>query len=589
MGRLPSPGAAPTVRPEDAAHLTNARSAYLSGDFRGSAVTNGVVARSPDPFAAALGLRFGGLCAFRLGNQAEAIALFEGAGARARAPGCGELELLVDNHLGAALRRAGRVAQALVVFRAGVDRARAEGRFAVEARLLGNLGALYDELGERSRADDAYARFEALCEVDGEPHRLANARGLAGRAARLRGDHAGARQRFEAVLAHARGRGEPRSVLDACCWLAELALTEARGRTGQGRASCLDDAARWLDEARSSPGLGDAGHRRVRVQALQAELLAVHGRWLAAAAALDEVAELAQAVGPSAEADLSHQRAVVARMLGLRDEASRHLKVSRDVRARLYGPTTGLPDGLGRARIEALHALERELAEELRAVHREGDDGPPDDGPPLWRWRKEAERSAKALWAQILLPRDFERLLPESQGDLLRSEVAYLGPVDDLGRCAHLLAVVFERELGARVVGRVRTALVGVAPVREDLLRRVRRGSLGLGEAGNLIEALRSARGGSPADRALSDLARTLPDLAAVARAFAVPSPIPGLQRMEPVRLTAVRNDVAHGNTEITRSQVDALRRHLTFGDPSPLAALARLPLPPGAPAPRGE
>lgn len=566
----------------DAQALAEARRAYLAGDYRGAAERNDLVARSADPLAAALGVRFSGLCAFRSGDHEQALARFDEAGRRARGLGCVELELLVENHRGAALRRAGHLGSALTCFLEAEARARRGGRFQIQARLLGNLGALYDELGQRSRADDCYARFEVLFELEGRGHRLANARGLAGRAALLRGDFDGARWRFEEQRAYGEAEDEPRVVIDADSALAHLALEEAKAAPAAGRETCLAVAASHLEHALGHPAAARHGHRKVRLHLLHAEWSTLRGDWIGAALELDATAELAARIGPSSEAELSHLRARVARKLGLRAEALEHLRTSLTRRRALYGPAAAVPGDLGAPRIQELGDFKRELEGELRALPTDPVDRQPgvplDEGPPLWRWRREAEEAARHLWRQVLLPDDFDRLLPASRADLLQSEVAYQGPVDDLGRCVHLLAVVVEREVGERVVARVKAAIRGRSGLSE-LLRRVRGGTLGLGDQGNLLRFLLSGTPPrDPVEGACSAVAADLPGLAVIARAF---EPV-GLSSGGTVRLTRVRNAVAHGSGEgMPRLTVDALKRHLSVGAPSVLAALARLPLPP--------
>src|SRR5205823_5609546 len=115
--------------------------------------------------------------------------------------------LLVQNHLGATLRSLGRLEEAHVVFTAAIKKAgstwlRARGR------LLGNLGALLDEFGQRAHADDSYARYDELMSAFNDPHRIANARGLVGRSAELRGDYELAARYYKDEFEYAKKVGD---------------------------------------------------------------------------------------------------------------------------------------------------------------------------------------------------------------------------------------------------------------------------------------------------------------------------------------------------------------------------------------------
>ena len=65
---------------------------------------------------------------------------------------------------------------------------------------------------------------------------------------------------------------------------------------------------------------------------------------------------------------------------------------------------------------------------------------------------RSASVKGKALWKKRLLPNTFTKLLPASQKDLIRAELAYSTTVSDLPRVAHLLAIVVERELRERII-----------------------------------------------------------------------------------------------------------------------------------------
>ena len=98
---------------------------------------------------------------------------------------------------GATLRRDGKPLEAYELFRKHLERATLPNYIHERARLYGNYGALLDQLGQRAAADDGYARLEELCELLGNPDRLANARGLAARSADLRQDQETALRKYE--------------------------------------------------------------------------------------------------------------------------------------------------------------------------------------------------------------------------------------------------------------------------------------------------------------------------------------------------------------------------------------------------------
>lgn len=108
------------------------------------------------------------------------------------------LALKIDNHLGATLRQVGRYDEADKVFRDALRATEARPELIeVRARLLGNLGAMLDELDQREQAADCYARYEEIVVSARDEERIANARGLVGRAALKRGDFDEAEWRFD--------------------------------------------------------------------------------------------------------------------------------------------------------------------------------------------------------------------------------------------------------------------------------------------------------------------------------------------------------------------------------------------------------
>jgi hypothetical protein len=186
---------------------------------------------------------------------------------------------------------------------------------------------------------------------------------------------------------------------------------------------------------------------------------------------------------------------------------------------------------------------------------------------------------ARARGSERLLRGDIERLSAVSREDLVRSEVVYHGAVDDLGRSAHLLAVVLERELRVRIVDPT-LARANACP-RPDAAARKFRKDLPNAGLSRILELMRDIaseaedagfRGElrqiwAPARESLQGLADALD-----AQVRTV--------NEDPVSIRDVRNAVAHGRdvTRLGRLEVDALRRKLALERPVLLAQLARLP-----------
>lgn len=159
---------------------------------------------------------------------------------------------------------------------------------------------------------------------------------------------------------------------------------------------------------------------------------------------------------------------------------------------------------------------------------------------PVDQWRRQVRAQAQDRWKK-LMPQTFEHLLPESQADLVLSDLVYQGPIDDLGRSLGLIFASIEREL-RRVVGssKKKGSLPTLRPLIEDCLASPRPGV-------QAIEVLLK-----PAQR------------------------IDGSPTKELIRL---RNDIAHGNPlSLTRLDVDAVRRLLVLGPDPVLPMLAMLP-----------
>ena len=599
---------------EQAENFLQARAAYLQARYAEALALDQKILQWAEHMehvaGKILGHRFVGLCHFRLDQPKEseehlrrAIDLAESANAMAQV-------LLCANHLGATLRRQGRLYDAYQLFRQYLEKATLPTFLHERARLLGNLGALYDVLGQRAARDDHYARMEELCELLGNPDRLANARGLAARSLLQRKDLDGALKKFEQEQQLAEQSGNVARQVAATTHIATL-----RAQRHQ-----WDDALalsqRAIDQATALQHCGrmiDAWECRAAVLLLQGNLAASYGALQKAFTLLAQVNEHHEK-----QANVRNLAARLCIRAGLHGEALHHLMIEVDLRYRLLEPLRK-DDKIRQMAQRPIRALrrradyllretwsvarrpqEQEAVKKLLYMMLDRGDLSDDEiaqqfsGVPsidLRRWQRIQQRRARTIWQERLLPGTFALLHTDSQRDLLRAEVSYSAAVDDLARFAHLLAIVVERELRERIIRpAIRTMSLG--SVRREWMK------LGLGGLLSLLE------GQTPKQPALQRNAPAMLDYirgvrAKHAQVFAAIRTIgQPVHRADPIgnkfTLVDLRNAVAHGSDSgryknLDRLTVDAIKRRLVLdGDAPLLAQLTELPLPPIEPEAEG-
>lgn len=591
---------------EQAEWFLQARSVYLQARYTEALALDqkllGWAKQAKHPKGMILGHRFIGLCHFRLDepNESEqhlraAIALADNEGLTAQA-------LLCANHLGATLRRQGKLYDAYTLFRENLKKATLPEFLHERARLHGNLGALYDVFGQRAARDDHYARMEELCELLGNPDRLANARGLAARSLFQRKEQDAARLKFEEERRLATQSNNVARQIAATIHIAKLHAQKKEWNEALSQSQQAIDQATALKH----PGrLIDAWECRAAVLLRQGNLAASYLSLQEAMTLLDKGSEHLEK-----RANVHSFAGRLCIQAGLHGEALHHLMAEADLRFRLIEPLREDEQvrEMAKGRLRALEQRAHYLLRETWSVARKPDEHEAvrallcklldrdelsdddlkrllDGGPStdLRRWQQSQRKRARRLWQERLLPRTFALLLSESQEDLLRAEVSYSSTVDDLARFAHLLAVVVERELRARII-RPATAALQLSGKESDAWLR-----LGLG---GLLMVL---SGEKPSQRELQSsidrMQRHVANLgvqhAAVLDAVRkVNQPVqPTGRRGSSYTLVALRNAVAHGSDtrrfkDLDRLTVDAIKRRLVLEDDPPLLAqITNLPL----------
>ncbi len=600
-----------TAAGEVEAHLARGKEAYLRQDWTAALACNeralALAEESGDTSAEAVCQRFVGLSCYRAGGAAalaRSEVYFRRALDLARQSDDKELRLAVSNHLGATLRDLGRHDEAYDLFREALRDAVGPALVGVRARLLGNLGALFDELDQRASADDCYARYEELLENVGDPRRLANARALAGRAALLRGDLDGAAWRFDDELKAGAVLDDRRRRCSAQKHRAELAIARL-GRTVGGDPKDIERHSKEAEEALAAAwaesDAGDDRKVRVRIAMRRAEFYRGRGRIAEAHAVLGEVSPMAEALDhPVLTPKLYQLRARVCADAGLHGEALWYLERATGRRVEVIaGLKNDRVRGMAGAWVEQLRSLANELQAEAYLLPRDAAERETFDAlfvriegilgadvRPLatsaavdpWRWHDRLREQSQRRWA-LILGDAFGSLHPESQTDLVRSEITYHGAVDDLGRSAHLLAITLERELRERV-------LTPLRKVAEDnvhafkpkgewalLLKPTKEPTLStLLQVMELVSRPGAAR--ACIDKVVDG--PTLDALASVAGAARSIAPVSGA----PFSLVEVRNAVAHGRTAapLERVAVDAIKRALALDAPAMLGRFLALP-----------
>lgn len=570
--------------PDDLERICDrARTAKAAGDWATCQEHNQQLLAGARQVGHALALtvatRFLGLCCYRLGDYERSNALFLDAGQLALEHELHRQGLLIDNHRSASLRRLGRLGEAHALLTGSIRCAEKLGIRDARVRLLGNLGALYDELGQRARADDCYARYEELVHVMGMHERRPNARGLAGRAAMLRGDYAEARWRFQDEYGLGVERGDSQIQLDGTLHLARLHLAE------EGPSDALDTL---LERCAS---LASEIQNPIRLRTLLQFRVDVALRRRNLSEVIRLVRDLERQVATPHEVMNVHRTFAHAYgSAGLHGLALVHLLKACERGIDLYAvmDNPGLR-GLGQPRLDTLadlarqtfkeaHRVRRPEAEQQRAslVFRQltGEEPEPPESVDVWTWQEHVRTEGRRVWEEDLLPGVFGELDPLSQEDLIQAELAYRGPIDDLGRVAHLLGVVVERELGRRLLPLLRDFLRENRVGRSHALRSVKaRRPPSLGQSLSLAELVLGRR--EPADDIEVDLKRMLADH----ELFRTEG---GLDARPLRELRDLRNAVAHGRKPPTREDVDRVKEGLVLAEPRPLCRLLRVPVQPG-------
>lgn len=558
-----------------------------------------------------LGHRFVGLCHFRLDQPEKSEEHLRRAIELAEREKAAAQVLLCANHLGATLRRQGRLYDAYQLFLRYLEKASLPTFLHERARLLGNLGALYDVLGQRAARDDHYARMEELCEMLGNPDRLANARGLAARSLLQRKDLVGALKKFEQEQQLAEQSGNVARQVAATIHIAKLHAEQSQFDLAMQQSQ---EALHRAQELKHPGRLIDAWECRAAILLRQGKLAASHLSLQEAMTLLKQGSEHLEK-----QANVLSLAGRLCIRAGLHGEALHHLMAEASLRHRLVEPLRADKRirEMAQGPIRALERRAQYLLRETWSVARrpqeqeavrtllcklldreELSDEDLDKqlrnvpSMDLRRWQKSHDTRTRKLWQERLLPGKFPLLHPDSQEDLLRAESSYSATVDDLGRFAHLLAVVVERELRERII-RPATTVLQLNSNESDAWLHSGLGSFLLLLSGDKFKP-RGVRGsGDEMHKYVRDL-RT--------KHGAVLDAIGSLRQpfnradgaSDAYRLLDLRNAVAHGTDasrfkNLDRLTVDAIKRRLVLeGDPPLLAQLTDLPLPPISPEAEG-
>ena len=544
-----------------------------------------------------LGNRFVGLCHFRLDDLEKSTHHLTVALQLAEEALCLPQVLLCANHLGATLRRAGKLLEAYELFRKYLERATLPTYLHERARLYGNYGALLDQLGQRAAADDGYARMEELCELIGNVDRLANARGLAARAADLRQDQETALRKYQDERRLAESSGNVARRISATLHMARM----------HGKLQQFQDAERLcedglkLAQAQGHKGrLIDAWECRAEISQLQGRLAASYQAGRNALLLLSKVTDHAEK-----RANNLHRLAVICRDAGLHGEALHHLMDAAQVRWKLFEPLRANKRlaKMAQDRLLELKELARELLQEGSSVARDEREQsaikqlirqiwnppgmnlsdeelaaqlgrpPPED---IAQWPSRQREKAVVLWTERLLRDTFTELSSDSQEDLIRAEVSYSTTVSDLPRFAHLLAVVVERELRERIIIPAAAVIIPKQHARKPWQR------LSLGDILDVLaESYSNRRSALPDAQGMEQyIAQALaPQREIIAMVLRLKEPLRQADsKCSSFTILKLRNAVAHGEDarrfhKLSRLTVDAVKRTLILEEAPPLLA----------------
>lgn len=578
-------------------HYFEARRVYLQGEYEDALRLNERlrdIARAQGAAVIELiGHRFVGLCYYRLDQLALSAESFRRALALAVELGHKSQELLITNHLCSTLRRQGIYDEAVDRFEAAIEEADVHRFLHERCRLLGNYGALLDELGQRAQADDCYARFEELAQILGKSDRLANARGLAARAAALRGDLEIARKKYKDEVRLAQEAGNVSRELAASIHVARLLPPK--------------DAIVTLAEILTRKTIESSASRRIDAHLALADAHTENGQlslaWDHCRAALDECG-LKRAGDDShwEKRALTHERlANTTRRAGLHGEALNYLQRVVGERHERYERfrRNGRVRDMAQARLDSLRELADELVDEALAVtcetekrdavtilvHRVRGSSVPESWDDLveeWsRRRDRAPRDVGRLRTRVdgeserrwrdLLGDAYEKLQEGTRANLRSADLAYSAETDDLAWSAHRLALAVEHEL------------------RHRLHPRKYKKRLGLGEY--LIEIADLFVHPNPVRRSkYPPLCQYLLPLKDKLKPLLILKQEINDLEGNKIILSDLRNAVAHGRERqefphLSRLTVDAIKRRLVLeptegGGPPVLRTLATLSLP---------
>lgn len=580
----------PLVLPPDLMALyDSAKATYVAGSHAEALHINEELRRQSMAVQCSLGTivgqRFMGLCHYRLGDLEAARASFDEALRLAVVSGEIEQQLLIQNHLAACVRGLGQLQQAHDILERALNMAPLELYTHAHSRLLANKGALLDELGQRAAADDCYARFEVLSRLLGNDHRLANAVGLAARSALLREDFATAEEKYKEEARLATKVNDPLRKIAATLHLARLAARRGEDTAAErGFTEALEEARRGPHRKRLTDTLEDyADFLRKRFN------LPLAYRYLLEALTLCNE--------PEKVANVNHGLALVCRDAGLYGESLEYLMRSVDARTKLYEPLRTLKER-AKIRLDELKGITQELVDDALMVSRSSDTETAlkelvnkvnDDstawdrfvgaskrrmGETIWQRNEDLKLASRKIWEERLLPVDFSLLSAPCRETLARAERSYSSAVDDLGRSAHLLALVLEHELKDRLFRPLFPPVPG-KPERWML--------------SNMLTTLRDYLDPSRAPAPSNPLHRLF--LHVQGHHYLITRICETLDEVKPLsganlHIVSIRNGVAHGDEAVVaplrRLQVDAIKRHLALEAPNGgltiFQALARLP-----------
>lgn len=576
--------------------LDDARASYREAAHEQALKHNEALLRGAEgrdhPLGRILAHRFIGLCLYRLNQLEKSEGSLRHALRLAEEYQEMEQALLICNHLSATLVGLGRLDEAYETLENALAKAELPKFVHSHTRLLANMGALFDELGQRERADECYAKFEVLTELLGSKHRLANARGLAARAAELRGDFEVAERKYKDEFELAERSGDR---------LRQIAALMHRGRMAE-HLHRFDESDQHLRKAVIMARQRPYEKRLVSACIVYAEFLRGRKDLVRAHIFLREAEPHCKR--PEQRANIHHSLALVLREARLFGESLWHLQYSVEARDDMYRPLkSDTVRKMATRRLKELSSFARELVQEAYRIARdEGEklaalerlvdrvDGEgawksyvqeleEHEGEPIHTHQATLREQAEEAWHALI--GEFAGLEETTRDMLRRAELSYSSSVDDLGRSAHLLALVVERELKRRVFEPAQERFTGVPRGEESFTHKEfvdhkekkkgqARKRWTLKDMLKVLEEIVSTKQ-VPPENFLSELRHRLsPCLPAVRRVSQLGRPITCCDGAT-LDFIALRNEIAHGERtkDLSRIQVDAIKRTLALETPS--------------------